>query len=101
MGLENRKGRLYFYEKVRVGKKVYSRYVCKGEDAELLSRISNLKHNQAETERDYHRWLRERDAEEEQELKNIETAIDVLLAEFYTTHGYNNHNGEWRYGRRK
>ena len=101
MGLEYRNGRAYYYEKVRSGRQVFSRYVCGGEDAELLARINGLKQDQAETERYDRQSARKRDAEEEQELKTIESAIDVLLAEFYTTHGYHFEKGEWRHGRQK
>ncbi len=101
MGLENRNGRLYYYEKERSGKHVYSRYICTGENAELMAALTNIQQQQAATEREDRQREQLQQAKEDHDIQALAEATETLLTVFYLSHGYHNHKGELRYGRRK
>lgn len=101
MGWEPRSGRLYFYRKLRVGKRVVSQYWGKGPDAEVVSGTP---------------WrdplgrtiARENEQAEQMELEALESRVAalhdrvaLLLELTMRTSGFREHRGQWRRTRRE
>jgi hypothetical protein len=92
MGLEQRKGKLYYYAKRRVGRRVVSEYVGGG----LLAVVA---HRHAQ-ERRVERCMK---AQATAELINLDAEIDSLLgsinalsAGILTSSGFYQHKRQWR-----
>jgi hypothetical protein len=96
MGWETRNGQQYFYEKIREGDRVVSRYIGAGEAAAKAELQMRAK---AELER----RRRERERHEQQEQDIIDNAVDAigdLINSYANAHlvvaGYHWHKGQWR-----
>ena len=96
MGFEERKGRLYYYRKIRRDGRVFSEYVGAGQVANLAARLDQI----AREERELLRVQRETDrrefAELDQAIINQDTIIQAALTETLTQRGYHKHKGQWR-----
>jgi hypothetical protein len=101
MGLVRRGGKVYLYQSVRLGGRVTSRYVSRGQYAELMAEAERA-------ERSYRTEMRQLNREERQALvergnrldeavaKVVNQAIDVAR-QFLESVGYHRHKrGEWR-----
>lgn len=100
MGLEQRRNGRYYYEKVRMGDRVISRYVGGGEVGELAAALQEINNSRKE----FDRWKRNRDwkqyeeevLEVERELDTIGLGIRELLYAMLLTNNYHIHKGQWR-----
>ena len=97
MSLEDRDGRLYFYEKTRNGDRVISRYVANGTIAAYCAQIQAdaqcERRFQREAERDREAKERERERPIEQWFDDVELLADAcLIAAGFRCHK----RGEWR-----
>ena len=96
MGLETRRGRSYYYQKLRIGRRVVSVYGGGGEIAALCADLQAL-----ETDRAYERrWQRqqERAASEAHDLAlaALEHALDTLTRAVLVANDYHQHKRQWR-----
>lgn len=97
MGLEYRNGNAYFYQKVRIGKRVTSRYVGAGEAAMRCDRI-------AQRDRDVASKREERARKRRERLERLDRELDRLADEaIRQSHQllnecgfFQHHRGEWR-----
>lgn len=86
----------YLYRSVRVGGRVRSEYVGRGEVAELLARMRDLERLEAAAEREDERewWEAERDAD--RELEDLVSEADAMARETLHAAGFHYHRGQWR-----
>lgn len=100
MGIERRGNRTYYYEKERIGGRVVSRYVGRGEFAELVVRLRELTRDREEAERmerkQRERELVERWREDDRQVQGIYQRIHDLVAAELAAAGYHHHKGQWR-----
>jgi hypothetical protein len=98
MAYENRKGHSYFYQKERDGKRVKSRYIGKGELAELLSQYDEIERAEREYEAIKQRQNREKIAEIDRNLAEIERKTNDFVENFLINSGfYKTKSREWRF----
>jgi len=96
MGIETRKGNLYYYKKRRVGQRVVSEYVGSGEVVQLADRMVAL-------ERERKQELRESLQAQQASAdwinsmvdKHSET-VDRIVELHLLALGYHKHNRQWR-----
>ena len=97
MAWETRRGQRYFYTKERIGNRVVSRYVGKGETAELIARFSALRREEDEERRTQNAAELAPLLAEEQEADAQMAAVNELLHAELTAAGFTQHDrGEWR-----
>lgn len=97
MAYENRKGHSYFYRKERDGKRVKSRYIGKGELADLLSQWDEIGKDEREYEAIKQRKNREKIAEIDRKLDEIEQKTSDFIENFLINNGfYKTKSREWR-----
>ena len=100
MPWEKRRNRAYYYRKERVGRRVLSEYLGRGEYAECIARIEAL-------DRRRKAFAREMERHEFQEMRKevevcdglideVEKAIRALTRGWMLAHGYHLHKGQWR-----
>jgi len=100
MPWEKRRNRAYYYRKKRVGQRVISEYVGRGEYAEFIARIEAQ-------DREHRAFTREMECHELQEMHKevevcdelmdeVEKAIRALTQGWMLAHGYHMHKGQWR-----
>ncbi len=95
MGWEFRKGKLYYYEKTRIGKQVISRYIKK--DLAGYAETLQAKEAQArELEKLIEREKHDKNAEIDAVLGANETDLKRQLVDFMKLAGYHQHKGTWR-----
>ena len=100
MGWEKRGNNRYYYQKIRIGGRVFSQYVGNGETAQLISQIEESRQEIAEwrarderLEREAMRDLARTPPDVQQVLQEARRAT----AEALTAAGYHQHHrGEWR-----
>jgi hypothetical protein len=98
MAYENRKGHSYFYQKERDGKHVKSKYIGKGELADLLSQYDEIQRAEREYEAIKQRQNREKIAEIDRNLAEIERKTNDLVENFMINYGfYKTKSREWRF----
>lgn len=96
MGWETRKGRRYFYSKQRIGGRVVSLYLGRGQDAHIADRLSALRGEAA----------KQRKARNDAELEALladdratddlfEAASELMKAELLAE-GFHQHDRTWR-----
>lgn len=100
MALERRGNRQYLYEKQRIGRKVVSRYVAKGELAECLAHYDQFM-RQRSNERKREARAREREQQAEfqeidRKLSDSQQRVEVFLLAVLIANGYHEHKGQWR-----
>jgi len=96
MGLEQRKGNSYYYEKRRVGNRIVSEYVGGG----LLAVVASQNAQERKEDNEARRIATE---QRHAETLNLEAEIDSLLDSINTlsrsaliASGYYQHNRQWR-----
>ena len=92
MAWEYRHGRLFYYRKVRQGKRVRSIYMGNGEDAYLCSEMVEEKLHQDQREKVF----RESENVIEAQFAALDAEISAITKETLTTAGYHQHKGTWR-----
>ena len=100
MGLEQRSGRTYYYEKRREGGRVVSRYVGKGQTAELAAQAAAAARQERERSRQEERKLRNEEKEIERQFKKQERLLATITARQLRLAGFQLHKGYWSKQRR-
>ena len=96
MGLEERKGNLYYYEKERIGNRVVSKYVGGGAFALLAEQFAKERAEEKAAERKIINKQEEEIAKLDAEIDCLTEWIETLSASDLITSGYHQHKGEWR-----
>ena len=97
MGWETRNGRQYYYQKVREGDKVISRYIGSGETAHLIADFERLTTNSLQAMAVLQKTEAEEQKQQEIELDAHCSAVEAMFRQAMTAAGYHQHNrGEWR-----
>jgi len=96
MGIETRKGRLYYYKKRREGDRVVSEYVGGGEIAYLADHLAKREREQKQRERERLAAEQMSLAEIDAGLDRLDDVIDTLMAATLLCAGYHSHRGQWR-----
>jgi len=92
MGWEERNGKKYFYQKKRIGSRVYSLYMGKGKHAHNKQSIIEKK----QSEEKVYRKLVEEEKKKDAELNTNHTRVNTLADAVLVVNGYHTHKGEWR-----
>ena len=96
MGLETRRGKLYFYRKRREGGRVVSEYVGGGRVAALCSQLDDAERAEGEARRASERGGREAEEALDGLLDTIGAALRTAAACELIAAGCHNHRGQWR-----
>ena len=96
MGLETRRGRLYYYRKRREGGRVVSEYAGGGHVAGLLAVLDGEARGQREEKAAEREARREADRRTDSTLDELRAACDALAAASLLAGGCHTHKGEWR-----
>lgn len=97
MGWEMRNGRLYYYQKVREGGKVISRYLGRGELAVLIGQFEANSHSVLTAARSFREHEQERAKAKEAELAAYYAEVEAVFQGAMIEAGYHRHKrGEWR-----
>jgi hypothetical protein len=92
MGLEERKGNLYYYEKKRVGNRVVSEYVGSG----VLALLVQARADEKAIERETIKRKKDSVNKLESEIEQVMGWIDSLSSGQLIASGYHQHKGQWR-----
>lgn len=96
MGIENRNGKLYYYEKRRVGGRVVSEYRGKGMIALLSQRYAQEEAEKKAAERERMKRKKEEFAALDAELDCIFEWVNILTNSELLISGFHHHKGQWR-----
>lgn len=96
MSLEARRGKLYYYEKRRVGSRVVSEYRGKGMIALLSQRYAQEEAEKKVAERERLKRKKEEFAALDADLDCIFEWVKTLSTSELVSSGYHNHKGQWR-----
>jgi hypothetical protein len=96
MGWEQRRGRSYYYRKVRVGGRVRSEYAGSGMLGELCAAEDDTKRREQASERAADRATRQGEAVIDRQLSDAESAIAAMALATLLAAGYHRHKGQWR-----
>lgn len=96
MGWEERKGRLYYYRKRRVGEQVVSQYVGTGPGAEACAAFDRAARETRKRQRQKLRKEREALDEEARQVRGVIDQIRTLTHATLVAAGYHTHKGQWR-----
>ncbi len=96
MAWENRNGRLYYYRKRRVGRRVVSEYLGTGEFTQLLLDMEETDRNRARAKRqaeqlEIAKWL----ALDQETNWALDMCSDLVSAALLLA-GFHTHKGQWR-----
>jgi glycine/serine hydroxymethyltransferase len=96
MGMEPRGSQVYFYEKKRVGRRVFSKYIGGGLVAAMAAEASAT----ATQERDQHRREQRRIRDEQRQIgQKIDEQGRIIAAttgRLLRLAGFHQHKGQWR-----
>lgn len=97
MGWETRHGKRFYYQKERIGERVVSRYVGDGETADLISKFSALRREDARERLDEIAAEVAAMEAEDRAADALFTAVDDLMREALQAEGFHLHaRSEWR-----
>jgi hypothetical protein len=96
MGLEQRGSRFYFYEKRRVGSRVFSRYVGGGLMATLAAQFSTENQQAREQRRRERRKLRDEEKQIDRQLDAQAKSLATSTGQCLRLAGFHQHKGQWR-----
>jgi hypothetical protein len=96
MGWEQRRGRSYYYRKVREGGRVRSKYVGSGIVAQICAGDDNDKRQDQAAKRAADQATRQAEAEIDRQLAGVELAIAAMTHATLLAAGYHQHKGQWR-----
>ncbi len=96
MGMEQRGGRFYYYEKRRVGKRVISKYVGGGALANMAAEMDAEARQEREQEREEHRKTRYEQKQIERQLDEQARIIAATTDQCLRLAGFHKHKGQWR-----
>jgi hypothetical protein len=96
MGWEERNGHYYYYDKIREGGRVVSKYIGKG----IASKLIEATNEQNRWEREELRLERHRqralDREIDSAIRDCSAQAKVLTEVVLLASGYHQHKGQWR-----
>lgn len=96
MSWEQRRGRSYYYRKVREGGRVRSKYVGTGIVAQICAGDDDAKRRDRATQRAADRATRQAEAQVDRQLAGVESAIAAMTHATLFAAGYHQHKGQWR-----
>jgi len=97
MAFEERNGNSYYYRKKRIGNRVVSEYIGKGELALMLYQMDKSKRKERESNAKKERRNREKIEEFDRDLFEIESKIKSLVEIFLINKGFHKTKSrEWR-----
>jgi hypothetical protein len=99
MGLEQRKGNSYYYEKRRVGNRVVSEYVGGGLLAVVASQNTQERKEESEARRTATEQQRAETLNLEAEIDSLLDSINTLSRGVLIASGFYQHNRQWRFRR--
>lgn len=99
MGLEQRGSRFYFYEKRRVGSRVFSRYVGGGLLAAMAAETTATTRQEREQQRREQRKLRDDQKNIDRQLDEQAKSIAAIIGQCLRLAGFHKHKGQWRKSR--
>jgi hypothetical protein len=100
MGIESRKGNLYYYRKRREGNRVVSEYAGGGVVADLAQRRAEIDRARVEAQAAQLRAERMSMAEIDRQMDEFSQLVDLLLSAELLMLGYHQHKRQWRQRRR-
>ena len=100
MGWENRKGREYYYRKVRQGRRVMSQYIGGAEVAHAIAALEQGDHIVRAVEREQEGEQRAAERAVDAGLDRLAEQVQVLATAALLNAGYHQHHGSWRKRRR-
>ncbi len=96
MGWEKREGRAYYYQKIRVGRQVKSKYLGRGETARnFADQVQHRRQERASEKAVFDEWRAE-EARLDLTLDAWGREIMSAVHTAYTAAGYHQHKGQWR-----
>lgn len=101
MGMETRRGRSYYYRKVRKGRHVRSEYVGAGPFAESMARLEQIDRERVALHRIERDIDRAQFAELDTAIKLNSSTIKAALTELLEANDYHLHKRQWRKKRNK
>ena len=96
MGWENRNGREYYYQKRRIGDRVFSEYIGAGWLADVATTLDGISRQEREIEQ---KDRREEEAQTQALLSDFNQVEDLTRAITRASmllNGYHPHKGQWR-----
>lgn len=96
MSWEQRRGRSYYFRKVREGGRVRSKYVGSGIVAQICAGDDNDERRERDAKRAAYRATQHAEAQIDRQLADVESAIAAMTHATLFAAGYHQHNGEWR-----
>jgi glycine/serine hydroxymethyltransferase len=96
MGLEARGSRLYFYEKKRVGRRVFSKYIGGGLVAAMAAEASATARQERDQQRREQRRIRDEQKQIERQLDEQGSIVAETTGQFLRLAGFHQHKGQWR-----
>jgi len=101
MGWEQRRGRSYYYRKVREGGRIRSEYVGGGTLAQLCAELDGCGRQERAAKRAADRATRQAEEGVDRQLADAESALTAMTHAALVAAGYRNHKGQWRKRRRE
>jgi hypothetical protein len=97
MALEERNGNYYYYKKEREGNRVFSKYYGKGELADLIAQMDEIKRYEKEIEAEKRNKNLRKLEEIDTEIDLFESKVKELTAQTLLSLGfYKTKSREWR-----
>ena len=96
MGWETRAGRLFYYRKRRIGRRVVSEYGGSGEAAAVVAALDAHERAERDARRKERQRMREQERAIDAEIDAVCQAVRTLTAGVLLLHGYHTHKGQWR-----
>jgi len=100
MGWEQRRGRSYYYRKVREGGRVRSEYVGSGMLGQICAADDANHRRERAARRAANNATRQAEAQIDRRLADVESALAVMTRATLYAAGCHRHNGQWRKKRR-
>jgi hypothetical protein len=94
MGIEQRKGNLYYYHKRRVGNKVISEYGGKGEVVEFAAALQERRKRDREQQREMMQPANL--AEIDANLNILDKHLNLMVSSSLLLAGFHRHKRQWR-----
>ena len=96
MGLEQRSGRFYFYEKRREGRRVVSIYIGGGVMAFVAAEMYAQDRRKRECQHRKQQKLHNEQKEIDRQLARAEKTLATILCAVLCSAGFHQHKGQWR-----
>ena len=96
MSWEQRRGRSYYYRKMREGERVRSKYLGAGIVAQICAGDDDAKRRDRAAQRAADRAARHAEAQIDRQLAGVESAIAAMTHAALLAAGFHKHKGQWR-----